>query len=69
MTIYKQFPQINALDWATVQPHFDALLAIDLNAQTIDNWLQQWSDLEAVLDEAARTDLPRGNREHRRRGC
>ena len=53
MTNYKQFPQINALDWATVQPHFDALLAIDLNAQTIDNWLQQWSDLEAVLEEAA----------------
>ena len=52
MAMNKQFPQVNALDWATVQPHFDALLAIELNAQTIDGWLQQWSDLEAVLEEA-----------------
>ena len=53
MVINEQFPQVHALDWATVQPYFDALLTIELNAQTVDAWLQQWSDLEAVLEEAA----------------
>lgn len=52
MAMNKQFPQVNALDWATVKPSFDALLTIELNAQTVDGWLQQWSDLEAVLEEA-----------------
>ena len=52
MAMNKQFPQVNALDWATVKPSFDALLTIELDAQTVDGWLQQWSDLEAVLEEA-----------------
>ena len=52
MAMNKQFPQVNALDWATIKPSFDALLTIELNAQTVDGWLQQWSDLEAVLDDA-----------------
>ena len=45
-------PSIDPLDWSTVQPHVDALLAIDLQADQVRDWLQQWSDLASVLDEA-----------------
>jgi oligoendopeptidase F len=40
------------LDWSTVQPHVDALLAAPLDAASIDPWLRHWSDLAAVLEEA-----------------
>ena len=40
------------MDWSTVQPHVDALLAAELTPATADAWLQQWSDLASVLYEA-----------------
>ncbi|PKO21242.1 MAG: M3 family oligoendopeptidase [Chloroflexi bacterium HGW-Chloroflexi-1] len=46
------YPDINPLDWSTVQPHVDALLAADLRPAGVDAWLQQWSDLAAVLYES-----------------
>ena len=46
------FPQVDPLDWRTIQPHVDALLAAELTPATADAWLQQWSDLASVLYEA-----------------
>ncbi len=46
------YNDVNALDWPTVQPHVDALLAVTLNAANVEAWLRQWSALEAVLEEA-----------------
>jgi oligoendopeptidase F len=46
------YPQINPLDWSTVQPHVDALLAAELTPANADAWLQRWSDLASVLYEA-----------------
>ena len=46
------YPQIDPLDWSTVQPHVDALLAVPLDAASVDPWLRQWSALAAVLEEA-----------------
>ena len=46
------FPQVDPLDWRTIQPHVDALLAAELTPATADAWLQQWSDLASVLFEA-----------------
>ena len=40
------------MDWTTIQPHVDALLAAELSSATADAWLQQWSDLASVLFEA-----------------
>ena len=46
------FPQVQPLDWRTIQPHVDALLAAELTPATAAAWLQQWSDLASVLYEA-----------------
>ena len=46
------FPHVDPLDWTTIQPHVDALLAAELSSATADAWLQQWSDLASVLFEA-----------------
>ncbi len=46
------YPEIDALDWNSIKPHVDALLAADLTPETVRPWLQQWSDLESVLSEA-----------------
>ena len=46
------YPDINPLDWSTVQPHVDTLLAADLTPANADAWLQGWSDLAAVLQES-----------------
>jgi oligoendopeptidase F len=46
------YPPIDPLDWSTVQPHVEALLAVPLDAASVDPWLRQWSDLAAVLEEA-----------------
>ncbi len=46
------FPQVDPLDWRTIQPHVDALLAAELTPAVADTWLQQWSDLASVLYEA-----------------
>ena len=45
------FPHVQPLDWTTIQPHVDALLAAELTPATADAWLQQWSDLASVLYE------------------
>lgn len=52
MPLNRTYGQINALDWATVQPHVDALLAAPLDEAAVDGWLRQWSGLAAVLAEA-----------------
>jgi hypothetical protein len=44
-----EYPQIDPLDWSTIQPHVDALLAADLAAANVEPWLLQWSNLEAAL--------------------
>ena len=46
------FPELDPMDWRTIQPHVDALLAAELTPATADAWLQQWSDLASVLYEA-----------------
>ncbi len=46
------YPQLDPLDWSTIQPHVDALLAADLTPANTRAWLQRWSDLASVLDEA-----------------
>jgi oligoendopeptidase F len=48
----REFPTINPLDWDSIKPAFDALQTTELTAQNAGDWLQQWSDLEAVLEEA-----------------
>ena len=52
------YPKLNPLDWSTVQPHVDALLATGLNHENVRSWLQEWSDLASVLHEA-RTQIYR----------
>ncbi len=46
------FPTMNPMDWRTVQPHVDVLLAAELTPTSADAWLQHWSDLASVLYEA-----------------
>lgn len=46
------YPAMNPMNWDTVQPHVDALLAADLTPANAEAWLQQWSDLASVLYEA-----------------
>ncbi len=45
------YPDVDAQDWNSIQPHIEALLAVDLTPETVRAWLQRWSDLESVLDE------------------
>jgi oligoendopeptidase F len=46
------YPTINPLDWSTIQPYVDRLLGADLSPAAVAPWLQDWSDLSAVLYEA-----------------
>ncbi len=46
------YPTFDPLDWQAIQPHFDALLAADIKPATARDWLQAWSDLSSVLEEA-----------------
>jgi oligoendopeptidase F len=46
------YPELDPMDWRTIQPHVDALLAAELTPAGADAWLQQWSDLASVLYEA-----------------
>ncbi len=46
-----QYPDINALDWSSIQPHVEKLLATELTPENVRDWLQQWSNLESVLKE------------------
>ena len=45
------YSDINPLDWSTVQPHVDALLATELGRDNVESWLQRWGDLTAILHE------------------
>lgn len=46
------YPQVDPLDWNTIRPHVDALLAAELTPANAAAWLQRWSDLASVLYEA-----------------
>ena len=46
------YSDINPLDWSTVQPHVDGLLATELSHDNVESWLQRWSDLAAILHES-----------------
>ena len=39
--------------WNDIRPHFDALAARPLDADSVEQWLADWSRLEAMLTEAA----------------
>lgn len=46
---------IDAVDvqrWETFQPYYDDLRERDLNATTVEQWLQDWSALSALIEEA-----------------
>ena len=45
------YSDIKPLDWSTVQPHVDALLATELGRDNVESWLQRWGDLTAILHE------------------
>ena len=45
------YPNIDALDWSSIEPHVKELLRARLTPESVRAWLQQWSDLESVLDE------------------
>ena len=57
------YPQIDPLVWSTVQPYVDQLLAVELTPTNARAWLQDWSDLFAVLKEAE-TQIYRENTEN-----
>jgi oligoendopeptidase F len=46
------YPTIDPLDWGSIQPHVDRLLAAELRPHAVESWLRDWSDLSAVLYEA-----------------
>ncbi|HEY0607845.1 MAG TPA: M3 family oligoendopeptidase [Herpetosiphonaceae bacterium] len=43
---------IDPLSWQELEPHYSALLAEPLTAETAAGWLQRWSDLETLFVEA-----------------
>ncbi|MBE3575017.1 MAG: M3 family oligoendopeptidase [Firmicutes bacterium] len=43
---------LDPADWSTVQPRFDALQARNLTPDNVGEWLQEWSDLRAILEDA-----------------
>lgn len=49
--MHVQFPHLDPLNWATIQPIVDDLLATELGPQNIGAWLRRWSDLEAHMGE------------------
>ncbi|NUQ37700.1 MAG: M3 family oligoendopeptidase [Caldilineales bacterium] len=45
------FTTIDPLDWSTLQPHVEALLAAPLTPESEYAWLKGWSDLSAIMQE------------------
>jgi oligoendopeptidase F len=45
------YPTIDPLHWDTIQPYVDRLLGAELDSNSVEPWLQDWSDLSAVLYE------------------
>jgi hypothetical protein len=35
------YSDLNPLDWSTIQPHVDTLLATELSHDNVESWLQQ----------------------------
>ena len=46
------YPEVDPLNWQTVQPEIDWLLKARLGPEQVEGWLQQWSDL-ATMSAAA----------------
>ena len=44
---------VDPFEWGTVRPLFDTLQAQDLTPDTVGTWLQQWSDLRCILEDAS----------------
>ena len=43
---------IDPMDWSTIQPEVDRLLAAPLTVGNAGSWLRDWSKLAAVLEES-----------------
>ena len=43
--------EFGAWTWQQIAPYYDDLLARSLSAETVDDWLADWSRLAALLDE------------------
>ncbi len=43
--------EFSAWTWQQIAPYYDDLLARSLSAETVDDWLADWSRLAALLDE------------------
>ncbi|MEZ4770601.1 MAG: M3 family oligoendopeptidase [Caldilineales bacterium] len=52
MTTNGHYPQVDPLDWDSIQPYVDVLLAGELDRESAAAWLQRWSNLNAVIQEA-----------------
>ena len=49
--MHHHYPNVDPLDWNSLQPHIEGLLAVELTPAMVRDWLQKWSDLESVLNE------------------
>lgn len=49
----REFPGLNPHDWKTIQPYYDELQARPLTRENVSGWLQDWSDLDVILGDAA----------------
>lgn len=47
------YPTFDPLDWSTIDPFYTELQAATLTPTSVRDWLQQWSDVAAVLHEAS----------------
>ncbi len=52
MSTNGHYPQVDPLEWDTIEPHVDALLDAEINPRSAPEWVQRWSNLNAVLQEA-----------------
>ncbi len=43
---------IDPKEWETIKPYFDELQDYPLTTENVDEWLENWSDLMAFLDDA-----------------
>ena len=45
------FKKFMTLDWESIQPLYTQLEDIELNKESLDSWMEQWSDLRKLVDE------------------
>ena len=50
-TLPKDWSEARAWPWSRFAPYYDDLLARELSAATVDNWLTDWSTVASLLDE------------------